>query len=294
MLRCVAIMVVACLPASGGCQTGRESDSPRGGQVQEGRASMAQSVRDKILAGDWSAAETAKQVGPPAVAQIRDLLTNEDRRVRIITMTSIEEAGGPDAAPALAEGLLDADQQGRTTAARGLHKHPDPTLYRRFLEIYDESKDPYVKQQIPIIIARNEGKIADYSGLVERWDREQDPTAREGLTVGLAKLGHEPARAEFVQRLHGATGPSLDQYLKHSEFIHQQWLLKGLAPILLDETKLRYLGPHGKDVDLRACDIALNLIGDIAGWRFSFKQSARANYTPEQRTEVKSWVERQP
>lgn len=278
----------------GGCRAGRTSELPADGQLQERRASMAQSVRDKILVGDWSAAETAKQVGPPTVAEIRDLLTHEDRRIRIITITSIEEAGGPDAASAVAQGLLDPDAQVRTTAVRALHRHPDPALYPRLMEVYDQSSDSMVKHHIPMIVARNDDRITDTTPLLDRWNKETDADALEGMIVGLARLGNEDAQIQFVQLLHSSSGKTRDRFLRHAEYIHQSWLLKPLGPILLDDTKLRYLGPHGRDVDLRACDIALNLIADISSKRFSFAVSPRANYTREQLAEVKTYVEELP
>lgn len=259
-----------------------------------GKRAMTTTIHDAILEGDWNAAESARGQGDAVTREIRELLRHEDRKVRLLTVACLESAGGAEAGAALVPMLLDPDAQVRSTAVRALHQHPDPALYPRLMEVYDQSSDPMVKHHIPMIVARNDERIANTTPLLDRWNKEADADALEGMVVGLARLGNEDAQIQFVQLLHSSSGKTRDRFLRHAEYIHQSWLLKPLGPILLDETKLRYLGPHGRDVDLRACDITLNLIADISSKRFSFPVNPRANYTREQLAEVKTYVEELP
>ncbi len=251
-------------------------------------------IKQTVLNRDWIATQMARRMGPPAVDELRDLTKHDDRQIRILALTCIEEAGGPKAADAMVEPLLDGDVQVRATAVRGLYKFPNPALYARLLEQFDKSEDPHVRLNVPMIIALNDEKIVDQNPLIERYDKEEDEAAHEGLTVGLARLGYAPARREFVQRLHNSGGSVLDRYLSHCEYIHQDWVAKALSPVLRDPTKLRYIGPHGRDVNLRACDIAVNIIGKLLGRRFPFKTEPAVNYPDERLAEIRKFVDGLP
>lgn len=252
---------------------------------------MANTLRETVLERNYGAPAMASGKGDAGITSILDLVTHEDRIVRLIAVSCLDEAGGPAASKAMADALLDPDEQVRHLAATCLHGHPDAAMYPKLMQIYDESDDGYVRQQIPMIVARNDQRISDPKPLEDRWAAEQDEQAVEGLVVALSRLGNMDARKAFIERLHGATGRTLDRYLKHCDYIHQNWIVKALAPILGDKTKLRYLGPHGMDVDLRACDIAVNLIVDIAGKQFSFPCTPRSNYQDGQLAEVKKFAD---
>ncbi len=251
---------------------------------------MAGTLRETVLAGNWEAPMTAQRLGERATDEIIDLLTHEDRQVRLITVACLEEAGGEKARSGMIDALSDEDDQVRMTAARGLHNNPDPDVYARLMTVYDDSADAQVKHHIPMIIARNDGKITDATPLTARWEEEEDDDALEGMVVGLARLGNEDAKSQFTERLHSAAGTDLDRYLTHCEYIEQKWLINALAPVVFNKTKLRYIGPHGRDIDLRACDISLNLIAKLSGKRFSFEVNGRTNYLPEQLEEVKTYA----
>jgi len=255
---------------------------------------MADDLRETVLAKDWGATLLAREIGPASAGRIADLVGHEDRDVRLLAVTCLGDVGGTDAGMALVKALLDDDLQVRETASRGLMAHPDPKLWPGLIDAFDRSQDPYVRQQIPMIICAGE-EAKPYAGpLVDRWKKETDESVREGFVVGLSRMGDEQARSEFVKLLHASAGDRRDRMLKYCEYIGQEWLLRPLRPILADAAELRYVGPHGFDVNLRACDIAVRLVAGISRRKFSFPVAGPRNYTPQQIDEVRRYLDGLP
>jgi hypothetical protein len=254
---------------------------------------MANDLRATVLEKDWGATLLAREAGPAGAGKIVDLVGHEDRDVRLLTVTCLGDMGGPEAGGALVKALLDEDLQIREVASRGLLQHPDPGLHASLLSAFDASQDAGVRAQIPRIMCAGE-KMPDPAPLIERWKKETDDAVREGFVVGLSRCGIEDARTEFVKRLQASTGNGRDRMLEHAEYVSQPWLLKPLKPVLADTTPLRYVGPHGHDVNLRACDIAVRLVAKISGKAFSFPVTGPKNFTPPQLDEVRKYLDSLP
>lgn len=122
------------------------------------------------------------------------------------------------------------------------------------------------------------------------------PEAREGCTVALARLNDKDAQTEFINRLHDSTHRDRPRYLEYCEYIHAQWLLKSLLPLLDDKRPMMHVGIDRPGIieDLRACDLAVNLIASISRHKFSFEIDGLTNYKDEQLAEVRRFVESLP
>ena len=225
-------------------------------QAQEAHKKMPDLVQ-QVLEKEPAATLTAKEIGPSANTELIKLTRNDDAKVRRIAVYCLEETGGADAAVAFARLTLDDDSQVRAAALDGLFRHQADVV-------------PEIEK---------------------RYQAEKDPQAKEGLVVALSERGDTRAQAEFLQGLQGSRNRDRARYLDYAGKIKAKWLLPGLLPILDDKTPLVWIGVDGRPdlpQSLRACDIAVNLIAEITGHKFSFPIAGNVNYTEEQIAEVKA------
>jgi hypothetical protein len=263
-----------------------ESQNMNTNDIQE----LVQSVLNK----DPSSVLIARKVGQAGNTELRKLTKSDDAKVRRIALYCLDETGGSDAVGAFIDALMDKDPQVRGASLKGLNHHlPDTTYYNALLRAYDENPDPYVRQQVILIIGRlNLTNIIQ--DIKKRYERERDPDAQEGCIVVLAKLNDTDAQTEFVKRLKASSNRIRLRYLEeYCPYINAQWLLKPLLPILDDKLPLLYIGVDVPDMvqDLRACDLAINLISSISKHKFSFEINRATNYDDKQIIEVREYVQ---
>jgi hypothetical protein len=113
--------------------------------------------------------------------------------------------------------------------------------------------------------------------------------------VSLARLNDDAAKSEFTRRLQSSKERL--RYLEYAQYIHAAWLLKPLQPILDDKSPMVRVGVDARPdliQNLRACDLAVNLIYSISGRTFSFPVSSDVNYSDPQIAEVRTYVQRLP
>lgn len=253
---------------------------------------------EQVRSGDPQAALRARDAGPAAGPGLRALAGHADADVRRIALYCLRETGGPEAREAFLGGLLDPERQVRAAAVAGLERRFDPSLAPRLLETYEKASDPFVKERIALLVGGVRPGEVDVAALAKRREREEDPRAREAWLVALARLGDEEARKEFTARLHGSSGDARARFLRRCRDIHAAWLLTPLDPILADESPMVEVGMDGNPnvpEFLRACDLAVNLVAEIAeGQAFSFEIGVPIQYGKEQRAEVHRFLESLP
>lgn len=253
-------------------------------------------LTERILKKDRTAILTARQMGPAANAELTPLLKNADPEVREIAVYCLDETGGPAALQAMASALSDENLQVRGAALQGLQHRADRASYDALLAAYDRSQDAYTRQQVMLILGRIAG-ANDVGDLKRRCVDEKEPTTQEGCVVSLALLNDDAAQKEFIRRLQASKQQERARYLDYSQLIHAAWLVKPLAPILDDKTPMVRVGVDARPdliQDLRACDLALNLIVAISRRTFSFPVNRATNYSDAQIAEVRSFAQRQP
>jgi hypothetical protein len=258
----------------------------------QGGQKTVQTLIQEVLDKKPAAALTARALGPSANQALIALTQHADPKVRRIAAYCLDETGGADAAAAFAELVRDDDAQVRGAALQGLAHHQAAVVPQSLLDAFDASGDPYVRQQLMLIAGRLPGVAT--ADLRRRYDSEHNPEAKEGLVVALAGRGDPAAQAEFVRALGASRNRDRARYLDYAGAIAQPWLLPALVPILADKTPLVRIGvdgmPHLPE-NLRACDIAVNLIARITGHGFPFRIAGNVNYTDDQIAQVRALLQ---
>ena len=247
----------------------------------------------KVLAKDPTATLDARQAGPSAAESLMNLTANEDEVVRELALRCLFETGRQGLAPTFARFLTDESGSVRGAALAGVSKYLDPSVSQQLFIAFDKSGElPEMREQIALLIGRIEA--ADANELRARLKGESDQLVRDGLIAALAKLGDEHIRANFVDNLRNAKGDRLKRHLDYADYINQEWAAKALGPVLLDKTPLIRIGIDGlPDLgpgNLRACDIAVNLIAKIMKKTFSFPVDKKTQYNDQQLQEVRNSV----
>ena len=260
-------------------------------RAQEAQKKM-QTLVQQVLDKKPVAAQRAREIGRSANPELIKLTRNDDADVRRVAVYCLKATGGQDAAIVLARLTLDPDVQVRSAALEALSIHSAEAVPSTLLRAFDQSPQPWVRQQLMLIAARVPG--VSTAEIQKRYQAEQVPEAKEGLVVALAERGDPAGRAEFIRGLHAVKGRNLARYLDYAGMLKAKWLLPALAPILDDKTPLVGIGIDAKPElpsDLRACDIAVNLVAEISGHKFSFPIAGDVNYSDAQIAEVKAFLE---
>jgi HEAT repeat protein len=276
------ILVLTLLCGFHGAQTDSQNPADR-----EGKAKVEELIR-LVLEKNPAASLNARKIGPGANGELAKLAENPDPKVRQIALYCLDETGGAEATRVFIRLLLDSDSQVRGAALSGLTHHADPAAIPQMFQTYDTSRDPYVHQQLFLILAKIPG--VSLRDVRIRFLNEHDLQAREGGVVALARLGEPEAQQDFARMLQKSSGRDRARFLDYCRYIAAAWLVNPIGPLLDDKTNMVRIGVDGRrdfPEYLRACDIAVNLIAEFGGKQFSFAVKSAANYTDEQLAEVK-------
>jgi len=248
----------------------------------------------KVIGKDPTATLDARRIGSSAAEPLVRLTTNEDSVVRELALRCLIESGGDGLSRVFAGFLTDEYGSVRGAALAGINKYVDPSVLPQLVEAFDKSEDlPEMREQIALVMGRIDS--TDVSILKHRYENEKDQLAKDGIIAALSKLGDQKARVHFAQELRGAKGDRLKRYLDYVDYIGQEWAARALAPVLHDKTPLLRIGidgvPNLGPGQLRACDIAVNLIAKILKPQLKFQVDMKTAYTDAQLLEVKGLLE---
>ena len=270
------------------CQTrtsppGAAHQPPAGGRMSD----LAQQVRAK----DPSATLLAADLGPAAATTLVPLTKDGDEEVREIALLCLAETGGAGAVRAMLARLNDSAPMVRSAALKGLEHQAKAADVPAMLHGVEATDDAGSRRYLALVIGRL-GSAADLPTLQRVCSRFTDAETGEGCLTALAQLGDPASRTEFARRLAAARDRELARFLEYAERIRAPWLVPALAPLLSNLTPVRWIGVDGLPgpENLRAADIAANLIAAITGKQFSFPLSPRMNYSPEELEEVRRAV----
>lgn len=253
-------------------------------------------LKQQILKKDPGSSIRAKQLGRPANPLLLELAKNPDADIRRITMYCLKETGSPEAAKAFLAALTDEDPQVAGVAVDGLNKMFDPIFVPQLLQAYDKAAEGSLRCEIALLLGRA-GKAVDLKEIQKRQSAEQDPQALEGCLVALARLGDKPSQEEFVRRLHASGERARLRFLGYCAAINAPWVLKPLLPLVDAKEKLVHYGVDARpdlDIDLRTCDLVVNLVAQIAGRKFLFKIEDYKGYADGQLDEVRKFLKTVP
>jgi len=251
---------------------------------------IAQMIRNK----DWSAVDASAKTGPPAVAVAEPFLKENDPVVRLAAVDSIAAAGGPRAPELLMRMISDKNEQVRMNAISGLHKRPPVGREDELIILWDQnnSRDGYVRQQIPMILAEMGAKNKT-PALKARSLSDTRQEVDDGMTAAVAKLGDDDFRKKQAKKLEVAIGERIAELMPFVEWINEPWVIPMLMPVLKHREIAQILATHISSVERRGCDLAVDAVLAISKAGFTFKLNRGALYTDPQITEVTRYVEAQ-
>lgn len=271
-----------------GCAAAPQKDEP--GKNEEGKV-MAD-INTLIKNKDWTAVDVAKSSGPTALATVEPYLANPDEVIRLLAVDCIAAAGGPTAPDLLIRALDDRNEQVRGNAINGLHAQLPKGREAVLLKKWDDAKDPFVRQQIPMILGRMQAK-QNVPELKARQTRDPRGEVSDGMTAGLSKLGDDDARKRFGQMLADAREKRVAVVIGYVQYLDEQWVIPLLLPVLSRREMAVDLSSHRKKLIRRGCDLAVDEVLRISKANFSFAIDPAAQYTDAQIAEVTRYVEAQ-
>lgn len=281
-------LVLAGPGAGAACQT-RTPSPPAAHRARPGdrMSDLAQQVRAKDPAATLLAAELGAAAAPTLVPLSRDA----DEDVREIALLCLAETGGVGAVRAMLARLNDSAPMVRSAALKGLEHQARSGDVPALIHGVEATDDAGARRYLALIIGRL-GSASDVPTLQRVCTRFTDAETGEGCLTALAQMGDPAARTEFARRLAGARDRELARFLEYAERIKAPWLVPALVPLLSNLTPVRWIGVDGLPgpENLRAADIAVNLIAAITGRHFSFEVSPRLNYDDAQLAEVRKAV----
>jgi len=279
----IAMLVMLC-----GCAAAPQKDGS--GKNEEGKV-MAD-INAMIKNKDCTAVDAARSAGPAAIGTAEPFLTNADEVIRLLAVDCIAAAGGPAAPDLLIRALDDRNEQVRGNAINGLHAQLPQGREKVLLKKWDDAKDPFVRQQIPMILGRMAAK-QNVPELKARQPRDPRGEVNDGMTAGLAKLGDADARTQFAKMLADAREKRVAVVIGYVQYIDEQWVIPLLLPVLSRREMAVDLSSHRKTLTRRGCDLAVDEVLRISKAKFSFAINPAANYTDAQIAEVTRYVEAQ-
>lgn len=259
---------------------------------QKGDKQKMDLLLQKVLNKEPSAVNLAKEIGSSATPKLASLANNEDSGVRLIALDCLYYTGGDGAAEIFINALTDDSPSASASAANGLRNYLSSAIYPKLLETYDKIEDPQRRNDVALMLGKIENtQVAD---LKEKYDKETDALAKEGLTAAMGKSGDADSKTEFLKNLQGAKDRDLIRFLNYVEYINQPWATRGLSSVLGDKSELVRIGvdalPGFVPEYLRACDVALNLMVKLTGAKLSFKVDGKTNYSDAQLQEAKQYL----
>lgn len=264
-----------------------------GGSPPEGQLKMDISTLDKqIRDNDGLARETARKIGPPALATAMAHVKSASTDERVIALECVAAIGGDSVALALVEALADPEIDVRSTALRELLGTPVRNLTPQLTALLKGSPDALVRGGAATLLRRADAREA-LKAIVEQRDREADDDARERMTNAAAGLGDKASREQILSRLANPTARVRYQAIADLEDTGDANLGVHLIPLLHDDAKVKNVGIEQWPVWHRVCDRAVEAIVALSGRVVSFPIGGK-NYTPAQIQEAMAIASRQP
>lgn len=245
----------------------------------------------QVRAADPAATIAAREAGTAATPALVPLTHDANAEVREIALLCLAETGGPEAVRALLDRTADDDPTVRAAALRGLHRRATAADGAALLDAATRVADPDTHQALLVLLGQVQA-IAELPALRDRCAHESNAVVQDGCIVARAWLGDDAGREAFRQRLIASRGRARAQWVGWAEQIRAAWLVPALPSLLDDEEPVRWIGVDGRPgpETLRVCDVAVNLVTEITGRRWSFAVRANVQYTPRQRDEVRAFL----
>ncbi|HWV99926.1 MAG TPA: hypothetical protein VNZ64_09565 [Candidatus Acidoferrum sp.] len=253
----------------------------------------AAELQTMILKHDWAAVDSAAQVGAIALPVLSEDLKHSDELVRSLAVDCIVAVGGAAAPDLLISALGDANEQVRAGAVNGLHERLPAGRETKLLEIWNHSRDLYVRKQIPLVLGRL-NTTNTIASLRQLQSRTLPAEVQDAFTSSLAKLGDGDARKQFATMLRDAHGERIKEVIDLVKYVDQHWIIPDLRPVLDRREMAVDLSTHATTCIRRGCDLAVDEVLRLSKAKFSFQPTPIGQYTETQIAEVIHFVQIQP
>jgi hypothetical protein len=233
-----------------------------------------ESLTAQIKSGASDAIATAAKMGASAVPTLQQHLLDKDPDIRLMTIRCFDAVGGEEAIKAGVSSLLDEDAQVASRATVLLHNHPPKGYNHQVFGAFNQSTEAAVRTEIPKVIGRI-GTADDIRLWTTVLPTVKEAEVRDGVMIGLARMGHEPSRDWFKGKLAAADGPPALPWLEAAEYMDHPWVLPTLAKLLDKRTEVYTASADFKPVQIRVCDLAAHAIFTITKHKVEFLVSKR-------------------
>jgi HEAT repeat protein len=254
-------------------------------QQKEGNRMSPAQVVDNVKHKNWGMVEQPGNVGPDAGPALLPLLDDPDSQVRQLTVTCLNEAGGPAARQGLLKELKDRTETVRAAAARFLRAHYAPPDLPAIVDTMNTSPDEYVREQMALLLGES-GDPSKIPALAAHIPAEKDEHARRAASLAMARLGDPSAKSQLVARLQRDDPKERVAALRDLPYVNDISLLKHVIPLLDDTRPGLNVGPSHGPYWIHVCDVAVNIANQMLGGRFRFVERVK-RYSPEEINEVK-------
>ncbi len=233
-----------------------------------------ESLTAQIKSGASDAIATAAKMGDAAVPTLDQHMLDKDPDIRLMTLRCFDAVGGEHAIKAGVNALLDEDAQVASRAAVLLHRHPPKGYNHQLFGAFNQSREAAVRIEIPKVVGRT-GTADDIRLWTTVLPTVKEPEVRDGVMIGLARMGHEPSRDWFKGKLAAADGPAALPWLEAAEYMDDPWVLPTLGKLLDKRSEVYTASADFKPVQVRVCDLAAYVIFTITRHKVEFAVSQR-------------------
>lgn len=241
---------------------------------------------------DWTALNVAKAEGAKAIPRIEPFLKDQEPHRRSLAVDCLRVIGGPQAQELMVRALEDPYEHVRAYALAGLHANPPAGREKELGGIFDRAtKDPYVRQQVPMILGRIPGPDA-LSVIVGRAGADLAPDVQDGIISGRARHGDRAGREQFAGLMRDARGLRVGRLLDFVRYQDDKWVLP-LLSLWIDGRDLALrLSDHEGDILRRACDVAVDEARRLTAGKkdFSFPPRLAEPYKDAEIREVREYL----
>jgi HEAT repeat protein len=247
----------------------------------EGNQVTIQDLAQQIQQLNGEARDTARKLGPGALAKLLQLYPSAPARGRALILECLDVVKGEEAVEALLRALQDPEADVRNTAIDLLHTTNGPSAIEPLTSMALYSPHPRVRGEAARILGRM-GAVSAVPHLRKHLSGETDPEAARKVALSIARLDDGPERIPFLDKLTDPSPKLRYQAVADVEFINDPRLIPRLVPLLKDEEPVINLGQEMWPLWHRVCDRTVDAIAALSRKPFPFPIGKR-NYL---RTEI--------
>jgi len=243
--------------------------------VQE-RPMSSKEVMKAIREHDWDIVARPLAAPVSLADEIgRDLpqLDNESKEIAVATLEHIHS---PTSSGLLLRMTGDSNLQVAAAAARTLLRVLHIPPVDDILAAISQRENDFVRGRLYLLAGRaNEaGKLQALRALV---NNEKNPDSALDAQAAMVKLGGEPERAAFLERIRTARPDQATRASDHLLYINDSRLAKGMIPWLSNKSPVFRLGTDRDERAARMCDLAVYTAHQL-GIKFYMEPQGIANF----------------